>query len=1355
MAYNLRTVNDQEYIEIGDAPLMEEAYQPAGVDTPQEIDPSLVAPPDTEKPVEPVEPKPSTEEKGKEKEKKDKRNVIEFTDDETGAKVRYRTTAPATDELVANMGTQIKESGLFDKALDENELYYRKDLEQNDVVISAMKQWYKSNKGEELEGSNGEVIDEFYQSMRELDWNTGEKLLLVPRLREGSTYYDEPTKQSFAILNNVWEKVANFNDPKETDEDFGDAFRGAFFGTVKDFTNYPELLWAAGSGLMAGGPAGAAAGVGVNLVKREALKKVAGLALKNELASHLKRPLANVLLSSKKLGSVASSGAFFNAVDEAAREDIGVSTGQRDDISWVEVGLTGLGGAIAGTSLVAGSKFSSNAIKATPLYKKFFSKFGHNTSTENIANLNIERRALTEEEEAIRVAYQKLVDVVEDPLGGEEGKLLRDKHYGLFKKRFEKFLSTPEGKKFLDPDGAASDGGFDRTIGKDGKEPADKLISKMYDAAGILPSDDIHASIRKLVNLKPETLSTESFKINGKNSKLSGNRQYLSFMQSLEKALHENFKISNLINDGSDSRITDFYDFLTVSQEVSKLAREAGLTLTDFKARFKTDEDVANIFKNMNIMDKEEFADWAGKTDSIEDMMSYISDVSDIYGPVARGELGDWNNKIVAKSQVLKELFKFNLINNPLVAFNNLTSTMFNLYTIPAEELVGGIKARDMGVVKDAFSMYKELIFNTELTRMALNYSMKAFLTSRSVLDSRTFTELGALANTDHIAKDIDLTKIKSFGLKGLATSVDDTEDLTTGQATGRLAANLGLKLFSKRSQIAGDELFETLAFMSRAITTARFEEVAKGTPKELIAEIAWKRAQEAFKDQTVSTAKGEVSSNTLVKAALDFAQEITFKRKVERSGDIGVIGSWLQRKQHPIHRKNDDVFKVLRKEASSLFWTVGAPFVRTPTAAVNAVIKRTPMLSNLSAEFRREIASKNPIIKGKAIGALTLGAGIWTLAIQQALVGNIKGGGAYDMKQATTGRGKIHGEKVSSPYVYTGLDGKTHPIQRGSSVGTIMSIAGDIGDLIRFSKPEQGLEIFSATMLVMSRAIKNIPGASDVGEDIRILSNLGRGIGAGESEEAFSSAGGRFVKKLHPFSPETSTFNTISQILGEEDTEKLQSIVDMYKHELKLGAEVIGFDVNTGLNRIFDPTTSKKKDKNPINPFFAEQSDLKLAGVLQQMTIPPLTKYELDPKINLETVAYTPSGRSWFDHIQEVAGSVVLGKEFTTESEVTVLPSGIGHPILLEFCKGNDLEDALISFVNSDVFDSESFYYKDFKVFQSGKTEVNKNPQEEAIQEIVDIYRDAAKGIIIEEVKKMTSEGDKDATNIYKNMGR
>ena len=244
------------------------------------------------------------------------------------------------------------------------------------------------------------------------------------------------------------------------------------------------------------------------------------------------------------------------------------------------------------------------------------------------------------------------------------------------------------------------------------------------------------------------------------------------------------------------------------------------------------------------------------------------------------------------------------------------------------------------------------------------------------------------------------------------------------------------------RALMAEDELFSQLAYRSSIYTKlyTKAETMIehgtlqlKGTKAETIAQYITDNFQNYFRD-TMTVTNDLVRKGTgMDELAMEAAEAVTFTQSL-RTGSVGA-GIQKMAAEHPWFKR------------------FVAPFVRTPINILNDAIAHTPILANMTSEYRAAIQAGGRDA-ALAQSKLALGGAIWATTAMLAAEGTITGGGSKNPTERATLM-----ETGWQPYSIKldNGDGTSRYISyaRLEPFATILVMAGDFVDIVAHASDE------------------------------------------------------------------------------------------------------------------------------------------------------------------------------------------------------------------------------------------------------------------------------------------------------------
>jgi hypothetical protein len=1276
--------------------------------------------------------------------------LYSFQDEKTGAKWDYKSPTKLSPEEQNSLASRAKTTGVFNKQTDDSQEIHRADLETNPALKDAVKTWYRAEHGTDLEGDDKAVVTEYYRQMRDYEANLTSLGTLSARLLSG-TRYDAKSRESLALMWDTWDKVAPFyNEEGKKWEGAFEAVKDYGISSVSDPTNYLELLKpVAGAffGMGVGGVAGGAAAIAERTALKQAMKYQIKGAMRKVFANHMvsKELAKGAIVAGAK--SAAKEGVIFNSLgniaEQTAKDNIGAQEGFNTGEFLTNAAISaGVGGALgagvgalkypahfisnAASDMYKGSRLQTS-VSASPLYSKFFDTYGRTPDNIAKAQRNEAKKAISIREADVIKSYLDLTDIARSDIHGEERKAIRDEHFTVFKDRLATYMDKDTGDAYF----------AGNTIGFDDITKSTEVLQSIYSQAKVEPSDDIHAITRKILDMDAGTVVNSSQKINGKVVNLTGVQQQQATLIALENHFANSIHVTDMVEDNSVNAVANMDTFLSIAQRNNETASMFGSGLQMNKNRFKITDDLVGTFRALSPEEKIVSTDRAGKFDNSDDMVHFMAEMSTIYNMyTGTGGVGLGAKRFAVKSSGwIEDTFKSAIMNKPSVAVYNLTTSLAHSMTMPIEGLLTGLKTSNKRLTNESLAQLAYPISQFHDLQQTFMYGARAFLTSRSVFTDRSLGEQGT---RDMLSKDFDLRRIKRFGLTDRKAWMTEGEDDPIGNVhLGFRFLGNGVKMFSKRMGIAGDELVQTAAFRSKAYGIAVVDEMAKGVGKEQAVKNALKRTNDAMRSQIVAHMRGGMSDDPLAKIAMDEALDATWKIDLKKGWDVGNIGRYVQGLKNPHYKATDGVGKVWAKAYGSLAVELLVPFIRTPANLLNYTFEHTPYLSMASKKFRTAMKSADPEVREAAQSKVAMGAAFWTIAMYQAMSGDIQGGGAENMLQRKVqGGGDDEGSRRIKYSMDMG-DGKRLPFSRLDPLFTAHKVMADVADVARYGKPQDTASLVANLVLQFADMFESMPTLQGLAKTTDVLKTI---TASPElvSDERKGKAGEKYLSGfVNPLMPTYWVSSVMREVLGDDGMEEATSIVSAVKKDIGFMASKVGFDYNTGLNRIYDPVLSTIMKKDSWNPLYAHQEDTKLNDVLNDMQLAAPNSIKNNGKVDLSKATHTDSGRSYFDYLQQTVGTLRMDENSSRN----------GYE---KFMVGHNLKEALEAFTNSPEFGNAASLADPLTKYQSGSIKRGEYPQQKVIRDIVEWYRARADDIVLQEAEKLMKQGDPEATAVY-----
>jgi hypothetical protein len=385
------------------------------------------------------------------------------------------------------------------------------------------------------------------------------------------------------------------------------------------------------------------------------------------------------------------------------------------------------------------------------------------------------------------------------------------------------------------------------------------------------------------------------------------------------------------------------------------------------------------------------------------------------------------------------------ILSNPVTQIVNMGTTALETLVLPAEKLIGGLKAGDHELAREGVDTF---IGFAHVFSDAWQMARKAFKLDDNILKSSV---------TESII-DPRGGPIRDKAISAMAFG--KAPDTILGRGLNMLGKIMNLP---NRFLMAEDEFFSQLMYRGTMFAKLKARGIQQGiTDGKALKEFIYTEMDKAFSKRTLADGT-EIQGRGIAKDILEEAKRVTFTSDLERG-----IGKTLQNVtvQHPY-------LKPLM------------PFVRTPTNIFRNVWQRTPILNKLQFQHARMLRGGDPAYLAElakqggeaavkeakrqfaiAQGREAIGGLVWGTAMVAAMTGTITGSGPADHRARAilqeTGW-QPYSLKVGDTYIqYSRLD----------PYGMFFGLAADMCVILQNSDGVEGAEIAG---LGLSMMVKNL----------------------------------------------------------------------------------------------------------------------------------------------------------------------------------------------------------------------------------------------------------------------------------------
>jgi hypothetical protein len=407
------------------------------------------------------------------------------------------------------------------------------------------------------------------------------------------------------------------------------------------------------------------------------------------------------------------------------------------------------------------------------------------------------------------------------------------------------------------------------------------------------------------------------------------------------------------------------------------------------------------------------------------------------------------------------------VLSGPKTSMVNALGNAFTTLYQPLEQAIGGALAKNPAAVRASLKNY---VYLTQHMGDSWNFFVKALKENENFLLADRAVS--------------DTTKGPAISMAG---------DTLLAHFTNFMGETVRLP---GRFLMASDEAFKQLNYRAAAKTELYYRALDKGLAGEALA----KYVDEGF-SRVVTQGGARFSEDSIVREAIKLAEEkglsgkdkasfITeYKAKnwdptnsaLKEAFDVANLAQGVA-EEATFTRPLGELGKAVQNlSASHPLFQLALPFVRTPTNIIKYASQRglgfatfMPGVGKLQSRNIAELASKDALVRARAMGRIGAGQMIVSMAAIGALSGRLTGGGPRDPAEKNlllaTGW---------QPYsvVTTGEDGKKQYIsyQRMDPFATFLGLVADWGEQAKRQDPFQS-DALQASLTAMVTAIsKNV----------------------------------------------------------------------------------------------------------------------------------------------------------------------------------------------------------------------------------------------------------------------------------------
>ena len=1035
---------------------------------------------------------------------------------------KYRTPNKLNDDQIRHKVSELKESGAFDPEAREQEDLGYQDLLANKSLIDHVARFQTRRTGENWgKKTNEEVIDSYYQVMRDINHNTVSAGKLAAEMMGDK--FDEDDRFAVREMFETWDNVVPFY------KDKGRKWEG-FLDLAESYGTDPFVL----GGVVTGGMA-----------------TLGGQAAKQAALLGVKHAIKRYAVKGAKFGAIEGTavGATHNFGNQLLKTEVGM----QDEISGADVVKSALFGGTVGAAfggLVGGGTGAYRAVKMKKLQEKGVDvgTVGDTISSTQVQAANTVKRVKGGGSEVTAPDGQ-----VSKISKGEDGKWQIGSPDGSIKTGFR---TQKEAVAYLE---------------NVSKEKAKKAAQKKGDLTEeeLLAAETAKKKLQSGQRL--EAADELAIKLADDQVKRDARREaYDAFVARVDTAMQSELKKRGvgkegtrtakqdaadaqgiLKNFGFDRDTFDLDEALDIfsyhlAPQVRKVADDGSISYIDKpkpvtnkktgKKKYKTEQLVnMGIELEQMALDRarkswaDESPDFMQHYDSFEKMMlarmevgseagrtlNYMKNVSkmrthhlmDMMDAVGQSShraddimkaLEQVANTKLKPSQkvmdVINEYFVHNILTaGSTMAVNTISSAM-NMHMRSMDNMVGGALTANSQQIRRGAVEFATIYTNLWASTKA---ALDTMIVGQAQINPRKmFAESIEKGNIAIGNRDYNMKRLFSKDFKNEFKEANESIAMAAANVIGNTNRFVG-----KRIMLTSDEFVKQMAFRSTLTADLVEDKMRKGMKWNQ----AWKEANEEAatlsENHVKRMAEGQAPENKFTQRARDEADASTFQDDFKQ--DIfGAVG-----------RGSNE----LRQKIPVL--TVLMPFIRTPANLLSYAGQRTPLLNAFSKEIRDQISAGGEQA-ARAEAALVTGTMFWAAAAMYATSGQLTGPDPLDR-----GRKNVTQAADVLPYSFVSEDGTHTKINRYDPVARPFLTMGAIHDVFKYETNDAQTALFADLVLATARSSLAMPSLQGVSR-VMDLATEREGKTAGQKMSAFLGSTGRSFMPYYRMIDEINSFS-------------------------------------------------------------------------------------------------------------------------------------------------------------------------------------------------------------------------------------
>jgi hypothetical protein len=547
------------------------------------------------------------------------------------------------------------------------------------------------------------------------------------------------------------------------------------------------------------------------------------------------------------------------------------------------------------------------------------------------------------------------------------------------------------------------------------------------------------------------------------------------------------------------------------------------------------------------------------------------SEIASVFGDVS---------KVAAKEgwwPAIEGAMTSGLLSNPATHVNNFFSSALESAVMPIEDFVGRTVTGDTQGAKAALRRYQGMIY---VLKDSLNAAKLSWKYGRGF-----FAEGAAMGSNSAMAG----TKVKYTAKVPIREAVGVNKDTFLGGLLDSIGEGLGLPL---RAMGTTDEFLKNLNYRAYIYGEAYEEALQQGIKnKEEINSFIKNKIRKAYTNTLVDSPLINPKIQTPIYEALapikkdiiDYSLESSFAEAPVK----GSLSEWLMRGSQ---------IKAIKAVQ---------PFIKAPLNIKGRVMQRTPGLNFLNAKWR-EMYNAGGAMRQRALGRLTVGTGMWALALHSVYDKSgkfyITGKGPDPVKEKDAR--DLWLAEGNQPYSIQWKDDegnlKSLNIRRLEPFATILGIAADYRDnLDKFSDEDLSNIAASAVTSLTYNFTQDSTYMQGVSDLLDVLTDV--------TNDRFKKYAASFAWKFVPYNALINSSKKTIDPYYKETRAFLDTILAKLPLESKnihsrfswLSGEPISYPsgdtkmLEAGWQAMFNPYTIKKTKKDETQQLFAHLNSL------------------------------------------------------------------------------------------------------------------------------------------------------------------